>query len=581
MDNLFLPTSSLNRRNQNGFRNDESQFTRKIIIASLPTSSGKSVDISQLVTNVSVNYTLSLATELSFDVIDPGLKMSRANYFILGRDIIYETQTFGQINSYTGEIKPVRQLFEIAKVSVSQGPGGSPQYSIQCYTKAIQQMKRDKKPGAIKGNGTQFIRNAAAKYGLSFYGEETSKAKKITKASGSKQAESLWDVMSNLAADAKFVLFEVDGILVFASEKFLLYKWGTDIRKVDKKITDPKTKKKKIIKEARRFIPLQFPNSGAGYVGKPGRFNLTERPSIEKSANDPYAAQGSCTVERANGTKIRPGMTAYVGRVPNMSGYYIIESVSFNEMSPDPVSVSFRTLTRDEEKEEIKLLPLGATYQQTSIFDTNSTLNFRTTVQAAKDINGKAISKPSTDKRISGKNLPNATNQYRYPTMPYANASKTYPLDFKGLTKSTLDQDSIIITGNMSLWERPLVLITNKSGLLIGIKSIEPFIKVETFGSSYRAIILPRIWTVDGEGAIVDDDEIVDKYNSDGGYSGSAKHMGVISGSTRARAKLNARDYMFLLGLQEVLVLNRRFPANNDIENITSTAGGADSIFYI
>lgn len=579
MANLFLPTSSPSRQNQNGFRNNSFHFERKILIASLPSSNGVGVDISQLVTNVRINYTLSLASEISFDVIDPGLRMSKANYFILGRDIIYETQTFGQINSYTGEVKPVRQLFEIAKVDVSQGPGGSAQYSVQCYTKAIQQMKRDKKPGTIKGNGTQFIRNAAAKYGLEFYGEETSKAKKITKASGSKQSESLWDVMTNLANDAKFVLFEIDGILVFASEKFLLYKWGTDIRKVDRKITDPKKKTKKIIKESRRFIPLQFPNDGAGYIGKPGIFKLIERPSISKSSNDPYAAQGSCTVERANGTRIRPGMTAYVGNVPNMSGYYIVESVSFTEMSPDPVSVSFRTLTRDEEKEEIKLLPLGATYQQTSIFDTNSGLNFKTTVQSAKDKNGKIISKSSPDKRISKTNMPDENNQYRYPVMPHANISRTYPLDFKGLTKSTLDQNSLIITGNMSLWERPILPITNKSGVVIGADSINPIVKIETYGSSFRAVILPRIWTVDGQAVLVGKTEVISNYNSDGGYAGSAKHMGVLSGSTREKAKLNARDYIFLLKKQEALVLDKRFPQISDIENLTSTAGGADSVF--
>lgn len=579
MANLFLPTFAYGARTQNGLRDTDGLFERKIIIASIPSAGGVSADISRLVTNVSINYTLSLASELSFDVIDPDLKMSRGNYFILGRDVIYETQTFGRVNSYTGEVLPVRQLFEIASVSVSQGPGGSAQYSVKCYTKAIQQMKRDKKPGAIKGNGTQFIRNAALKYGLGFYGEETSKAKKITKASGSKQAESLWDVMDTLAKDAKFVLFEVDGILVFASEKFLLYKWGTDITKVDKKITDPKTKKKKIIKEARRFIPLQFPNDGPGYIGTPGRFRLTERPTINKSANDPYAAQGSCVVERFSGTKIRPGMTAYVGRVPNMSGYYIVESVSFTEMSPDPVSISFRTLTRDEEKEQIKLLPLGATYQQTSIFDTNSTLTFRTTVEAARDRNGKIINKPATDKRISGKNMPSATHQYRYPTMPYANLSKTYPLDFKGLEKSTLDQDALIIVGNMSLWEMPVLPIANKAGIVIGAKSIEPFIKIETFGSSYRAIILPRIWTVDGNAEVVSDSAVLNKYNSAGGYLGTAKHMGVVSGSTRSKARLNARDYVFLLKLQEILVLNKRFPTESDIDSLTATPGGADSIF--
>lgn len=184
--------------------------------------------------------------------------------------------------------------------------------------------------------------------------------------------------MKRLADDAKFILFEVDGFLVFGSEEWLLEKWGNNSMVVPRTVTKTKTVKVKIgekpdpkidggrtplpiyenrteiTKETKnrtvRFISLQFPNSGENYIGRSGVFKLTGYPSITKSDNDPREADGSCTVERINGTQIRPGMTAYVGNIPNMSGYYLIDSVSFNEMSPDPVTVSFRTPKRDEEK---------------------------------------------------------------------------------------------------------------------------------------------------------------------------------------------------------------------------------------
>jgi hypothetical protein len=568
---LFLPATVDTYRDSRSVTNFRGPFERKIIIASLPDK--LQADISTHVTQVSISYSISQVSELSFDVVDVDLLMSRNNYFILGRDVIYETHTLGRVNSYTGEARPIQQLFEIANVTVSQGPGGSAVYSVKCYTKAVQQMKRDKKPGSIKGNGSQYIRNAAKKYGLDVYYEETSKAKTISKSSGSKQTESLWEVMLRLADDAKFVLFEVDGILVFASEKFLMHKWVTDIRYVEKTVADPKTKKKKKKRLARRFIPLQWPNGGEGYIGTPGYFRLVERPTFTKSSNDPYAGEGSCLVERFNATQIRPGMTAYVGRVPNMSGYYLIASVSYNEMVPDPVSIQFRTLTRDEEKDKLKLLPIGKRYQQTAVIGQP----IRTTTEAAQVEKGNPISKPAADKRITGDNLPTAEFRYRYPVMEYANISRTYAAYLGKMEDSTNSRNTVIITGNIDLWERPVLLIQNAAQTeTYGIQTLYSITHVVPSGSEYRAIILPSIYTENGQPVIKTEAQIIEKYNAAGGYSGTAKHLGVVAGPTFNEAVLNARDYSILLSLQSNLVTWKRFPAFN-LSTIVATPGSLDS----
>jgi hypothetical protein len=546
-------------------------FQGKLFISGLPNFKNSGLfDISQYVTAVSVNYTMSMSSEIAFDVVDPGLNMSLRNYFVLGRDVIYETQTLGRIDSYKGELRRVSQLFEIASVNVTQGIGGSATYSIKCWTKAIQQMKRDKKPGTIKGTGTSFVKEAARKYGLQFYGEEISKKKTTTKASGPKQAVSLWNVLETMARDAEFVLFEVDGVLVFASEKFLFKKWGTNLKYSEKTTTNPKTKEKKIKKIANRFIPLQFPNDGPQYVGTPGYFYLTEHPSITKSANDPYAADGSCSVERNNGTQIRPGMTAYVGTIPNMSGYCIIESVSFNEMVSNPVSVSFRTITRDEEKDKIKLRPPGTAFQSTYISGETPI----TVKQAAKDLKGKPLSSPVPDKRIIGKNItPTSDFPFRYPSMPYANVSKTYGSFVFFKTPSTLDKDSLIVTGNMNLWNRPIFIGANQE-----IKTIYSITKVEQAGSEYRAIIIPTIYTSgSGQAIEVSEQEVIAAYNAAGGYAGSAKHMGVLRGDTKSKAILNARDYATLLSFQQNFILKQRFPNSN----FGNTPGGPDSLWIL
>ena len=567
-DTIFAPSIATDEYGR--ISRSPDRYKRKIIIASLSDKAYD--DISSQVTRASINYSISMASELSFDVIDVDLRMAKKNYFILGRDVIYETHTLGQINARTGGIKPIQQIFEISDVSVSQGPGGSAVYSLKCYSKATQQMKRDKQPGSIPGSGSQFIINAAKKYGLDFYCENTTKGKTTTKASGSKQTESLWDVMLRMAGDAKFVLFEVDGILVFASEKYLLSKWGTDTLKVDLSGFDPKAKKTKSTPFTLRFIPLQWPNSGPDYVGKSGYFRLMERPTITKKANDPYAAEGSCSVERFNGTQIRPGMTAYVGNVPHMSGYYLVESVSFNEMTPDPVSVGFRTLTRDEETEKIELLPIGVTYQQTFIAGEK----IKTTVEQNAILNMPQIKFSFADKRITGANLPDANNVYRYPEMPYANISRTYAAEKGPMPASTNDFNSLIITGNLDLYNRPLYVVRNKKNEVIEWRTIHSITHVVQAGSEYRAIVLPSVFTENGTSVMKTNDEIIDRYNADGGYAGSAKHLGVLRGNTFEDAVRNARDYGYLLSIQSFWVFVVKIPNFNE-KKLVNTPGGSDS----
>jgi hypothetical protein len=443
-------------------------------------------------------------------------------------------------------------------------------------------MKRDKRPDTIKGQGTDFVRRAAAKYGLKFYGQETTKKQNITKASGEKQAESLWDVIDRLAGDAKFVCFETDGYLIFASEQFLLHKWGTNARQVPKFTVDKKTgQKKQTGKKTQRWIPLQYPNQSTPqfqYLGTPGYFKLTQYPSITKSDNDPYAADGSCVVERINGTQIRPGMTAYVGNVPNMSGFYIIESVSFDEMSSEPVSVSFRTPQRDEEKNKPKLLPIGVTYQQTYVPFAGTQTTPVTVVQSAKNATGKKITSESLDARLLP--IPDQSNQLRYPRMQYANLTITYPM-LKGAIAqggagqaSTNDADSVLYTGNINLFSRP-VLPSGSDAMTIFSITYE-----FEFGSEWRAVVLPTIYTQGGVAVLKSSAEVIAKYNADGGYLGTAKYLAVVRGETKQKAILNARDYAYLLSKQQSLILDKRFPEYSGSRgSIPNTAGDSTSLW--
>lgn len=319
-----------------------------------------------------VDYGMDKVTELTLKIIDrdygnsaesPNVNTSfaAANYFNIGRDVTYVTRTILSSefveSSQQAKIELVKLLMEVAEISVAQEQSISPIWTIRCRTKAVQQMKRDKKPDSIKGNGTDYVATAAKKFGLNFIGEKTDKSKTINKASGDNEADSVWTVIQNLAQQAKFKCFEVDGTLYFGSMKWLMYKWGSDAIVYNAMVKDPKTGREVKKKMTRRYVPLV-----PGEVGR--EFRTQNLPNMSKSDNSPMEAQGSATIDRTNGVSLRPGMTVFVGGIPTFVGYYLITSVNFEERSPNPVGINFQTPER-KPKEKIIDLPVGPMFPNT------------------------------------------------------------------------------------------------------------------------------------------------------------------------------------------------------------------------
>lgn len=504
----------------------------KLYIASL--ASGLMTNIDHSVISIEVNYSMNQASQISFDVLenmnsDYGsvfsnertfpriLDFAENNYFAIGRDVIYETQTLNEIDSSSsGEARLIRQkqIYEISAVSVSQGPGGSPIYQVSCYTKAIQQMKRDRNPGAVKGSGSEFIKRAAQKYGLKFWGQETTKKVSITKASGDKQADSLWDVMSRIADEAKFVLFEVDGYLIFASEEYILYKWGIDsgnpIKSVDKKTKQPK----RIIP---KFVPLQYP---AVTAGTPGRFYAMSYPTIRVSDNDPRWGDGSISVDRQNGVQLRPGMTALVGDVPRFNGYYLITSVTFADRTPNPVLVEFRKPTK--EPKDILDLAVG-----TRFLSTDQDFAIPTIVSSRKGTLARVADYP-----------PNI-----YPVPSESNEIPNNSPNIK---------TGLILRGNIPLYSRPVYVENGKATTMspiIVFQKPDLTIRVGAFQNGDTCVIIPTIWTESGVASKLTRDESIDKYLIDGYFLGKLNNLN------------SAKLYMNFLEKQQDLLLRKyRFP---------------------
>lgn len=347
-------------------------------------------DIIPLVTDIGVSFTMDMASQLSFTVVDIDWKFSKANYFMLRREVILTDKATNQFS-----------VFEIAATSVEQGDAyNMPKIGIECRAKSIQEMKRDKKIESFKSmSAAEYASIMAERHGLKIYGESTNKVQSIVKSKSSNSDESTWDVLKRLAGDNQYVVFETSGTLFFCSERFLLGKLGTgtdigtqlvtrpswpqvdgeiksgdqgeavetlqyyfNLRvtgtfgsdlvnavkayqqftglpitgKVDKVTWD---KIFGLLGSNWNYVPMTYPPKSTD-----NRFIVMEHPQIRQSDDDPYEASGSVVVSRDNATQLRPGMTVSIDTPnPHINGAYLITGVDFQLGGAEPVKLEIRT----------------------------------------------------------------------------------------------------------------------------------------------------------------------------------------------------------------------------------------------
>lgn len=334
-------------------------------------------DLQESLLSLNVSYSMNMVTQVTATFLDPNFTYTRNNYFLVGRDVIYKTTSwigpadiegdfYGDASfDYRADQKWLVQLLEIASVQIGPGPGSSPTVTVEMRTKAVQQMRRDKNPGAIKANGSDFVIAAAKKYKLKYAVQRTTKSKQINKASGDQQADSTWTVLENLANDAKFLLFESDGRLYFVSQHRLIGKWGAHQINLD--YVDPQTNKSQI--RPFNIIPLEWPPNITSsssqlrpiFASTKGAFRLYQCPQLRQSEDDPLAADGSAEIDYVSGSALRPGMTVLLFGIPMFENRpFLITEVSFDHLSRNPVSISFAS----PEREDAKIIP----YQVGEIF---------------------------------------------------------------------------------------------------------------------------------------------------------------------------------------------------------------------
>lgn len=462
-------------------------------------------EVFESILSIDFNYSITESSQVTIKFIDPQFRMAQNRYFTVGRDLIVTQKSVSPYlsdgteripqasNTKNGEFARRSMIYEMASVTVDQSAGNSPVWTVKARPKGIQQMKRDRKPRNIKGSGSQFVINACKKYGLTAVTQKTSKGYKINNAQGAQQATSVWDAMKSIAQEAEFVMFEVDGILYFGQEKWILNKWGTHatggFQKVDSAgVPRFDSDGAPVMEPRRRFIPFYWP-PGSSDNPESELFRLIGIPTLTQSDNDAYVADGSLVCERTNGVRIRPGMTVKIFGVPNFQGNYLVTDVSFQEETTDPVSVTFRSPEKLE-KDKIKDIQIGKRVQ-----------NVYKVIPGYKEVTSPIARSVTTRSTIDA---------FEVSPLPTRLRPNVYPTPF-------FDAQFIVQNGNIDLWNRPVY--PTPAGTNQEPKTTEPFIWYSMAGEVY--FVLERVWCVGSSPFLLTEQEAITKFDADNLHHGS------------------------------------------------------------
>lgn len=335
--------------------------TRETNLRFVDDDTGLQVNINNSILSMSVSYSADLASQISVTVHDPGLTFAKNNFFHVTRTVFFSPETLRNYQDPGIAVKTPEitldsiseyriQVFEIAAAEITQGPGSSAVWNIELRPKTVQQMKRDINARSYKGKGSEYVRAVCEKYNMLPLIEYTGKMVSISGANNSKAADSVWDVLSSLASEAKFVVYESDNTLVFASQRYLLGIYGSEHSDVE--IIDPVTNAP--VTKRLNYIPVRWPARPSDLL------RLISIPTVRRSDNDPLEVRGSMVVNRLSATTLRPGMTIRILGLPYMDGLYLIDSVEYDYLGNQPVTVSFRSPER--EKKDIRQFDIGKIY---------------------------------------------------------------------------------------------------------------------------------------------------------------------------------------------------------------------------
>lgn len=309
--------------------------------------------IAQSVTSIGVDYSVDGASQITVELVDEKLEMWNNGYFAVGNIVDFFDGT-------------ITEKYMVASHEISAGEGEYFRITLALRTEAIQRMKLDKKPQALKSTTAyDFAEKVAKKFGLQFLGQKPVGVKTTTiKVKTEKNKESVYDVLVRSAKDLQYLCFVMYAIpadgtvpvptLFYGSPKWLLGRWGIERTE---EFTFPKigggTEKRPLL-----FIPLKYPNDDKL------NFFLTQVPEMRRSMDSPKESEGSASLwvgdkyEENIGSayNIRAGMTVVVYGIKGFDQTaYLITSVKYKYGEPEPVAISFATVEKMAPEDKAKI----------------------------------------------------------------------------------------------------------------------------------------------------------------------------------------------------------------------------------
>jgi hypothetical protein len=263
-------------------------------------------DIQDIISSCKVSYSVDGVSQVTIILDDPDLEYMSRGYFYTGQHVTFH-----------GEV------FEMASVEI--GPGNSrAQITVEARSFAMQKLKRDRKPiVVINKSPTQYAYEKAIDMGIQFFGQGTFDKDALTQVVNATSDESAWDVIKREAGQYQFWTFESAGQLFFTSQLYLLDKYT---------IGDG--------------IDLHWPPDETK-----AEFLFSEMPKCRQSDDDWYGATMSAKIQKPDGMRLRPGMTVKLHGIPEFSMSYLVSDVTWDEDTPEPVDVSFRTPERPKRRD--------------------------------------------------------------------------------------------------------------------------------------------------------------------------------------------------------------------------------------
>jgi hypothetical protein len=265
----------------------------------------KQVEITDALMALSVDLTMDMTTEMRFRVYDKDFQMFKHNYFQIRRPLSY--------NGFN---------YEVAAVTLNRSGGQHDSIEVTARSMPIQRMRRQKgyKTWGAGGAGitaAQCAKEIAEEFGLEMFIQSSPAKTAITRQQSDTSSESTWDVLRRLAGELEYVVFESYGVLYFTSEDYLIERQPGIAVDLDAEEQDP-----------------WFP------------FSL----SFRQSDDDWKGSEFSLQVDRENGKKLRPGMTAEFKNIGLLSDRkHLITNVTWDEGTNQPVGIKGRTLKETED----------------------------------------------------------------------------------------------------------------------------------------------------------------------------------------------------------------------------------------